>query len=129
VSELSGKTKTEKVKKKFRQRLSQFQDFINVIRPKPDFKGKIKQFVNPENPQTITKLSPSQADAIAIANFVSVAFPEFEPLKEFADELSKAYRNIDGWSTNKAIESLQSDKQERNLKLEFREQPDETGGK
>jgi len=88
----------------FEENLAKFKEFLNVIRGKVDIREKFSFLFQPSNIKTASNLTLSQAEFVADAYFVTKYFPEFQPLKDLAIELSETAVSIKGKRVDQAID-------------------------
>jgi hypothetical protein len=93
---------------KFEEVLEQFKVFMAIITGKGDIRDRINLLLNPQNPQTASKLTISQVDYLRNSIWIANQYPEFEPLKEDSLELAKSMISHEGWGVDKTIQLEES---------------------
>lgn len=105
IQKIKKKTKKvlEKVKGFSSEELSGFEQFLNVVRGKADIKSRIRVILDPDNLKTTTQLTGSQVDFVALSHFVADEFPEFEPVRTFAELFCECNVSRGGWGVDSSI--------------------------
>lgn len=93
----------EQTKEGFQENLKRFEDFLNVVRGKVDVKSRLMLLLNPDNIKTSTRLSRTEVDFVALSHFVAQEFPEFEGLREFANQFCECAISKEGLGREEAI--------------------------
>ena len=94
----------------FEENLNKFKQFLEVIRGKVDIREKLSFLFQPSNIKTASRLTISQAEFVADAYFITKYFPEFQPLKDLADEVAETAVSIKGQRVEEAIRFQQASK-------------------
>ena len=94
----------------FETKLNQFRQLLNVIEGKGDLKQRLAFLLNPEQPLTSSRLSPSQVEFVTDAYLAADYYPEMEPLKELARILLLAQISVKGEGRKEAIDWEQASK-------------------
>lgn len=99
-----------------REKLS-FRELVELFKGSQDVVKRANVILNPLKPQTSTNLSDSQVDFIAISMSITKYFPEFEPLKDFADQFLLASVSKGGWGVDRMIQHEQAIAEKRMVQL------------
>lgn len=88
----------------FQENLQRFKRFLDIVKQKTDIKSRVALLLNPDKPQSSTRLTASQVDFVALSYFSAKKFDIFEPLKEFAEEFCLSAISLKGLGREEAIQ-------------------------
>jgi len=97
---------------KFKEKLSQFKLFLDVIRGKEDIRQKLSFLFQPANIKTASRLNQNQVYFVSDAYTLAKFYPEFEPLKEMSKELMEAMISHKGLGREEAIKFQQATREQ-----------------
>lgn len=100
----SEKEKSKTLKSKFKEKLQELREVLNVLKDKEDISQKFSFLFDPKNIKTATRLSQSQVEFVADAHTAKTFYEEFNPLKILAVEVSECAISHDGLGRKDAIE-------------------------
>jgi hypothetical protein len=103
-----------------KDKIMQFKEFVDVVRPREDPKIRPNLILNPENPLTTSNLSELEIEFITDSYFIAEQFPEFQPLKDYATLYLRACASKNGWAVDKVIEFEQAIGEKRMIGLGFK---------
>lgn len=86
----------EETPEKFHTFLDRLEKVLQVARGRVDIKSRLNLLLDPDKPQTSTYLSAGQVLFVANAHFTGNAFPIFEPLKDYANQLELSLISYEG---------------------------------
>jgi hypothetical protein len=104
------------------KKLNLFDRLIKIIRGQEDFKNKVKLILEPDMPQTSTKLNPNQIDFVSTSIFIADYFDEMKPLRDYAIEFCRTSESNGGWGVDKVIQLEQAIGEKRMLQLGLKPQ-------
>jgi hypothetical protein len=94
----------EKDPKAFDKTMMQLKALFDLIYRKEDVRNRLSSILDPENPQTSSKLSADQINFINDAFFLAKQWPQlYEPLKAYGDEVLLTMLSEKGYGVEKAI--------------------------
>lgn len=108
-----------------KDKLSSFRDFLDVVRGKEDAKIRPNMILNPENKLTTSNLSEIQADFVTNSYFIAHYFPEFEPMRAYAEIYLQANESKSGWGVDKIIEYEQALGEKRMIQIGLKPNQDQ----
>jgi len=86
------------------KKLNFFERFLNILRGRVDVQTRTEVITDPKKPQTSSYLTESQAEFVTESFWLNKTFPgEFEPVKEYADNLLLSVLSIKGRATENSI--------------------------
>ncbi len=86
--------------------MQRFKGFLDVVKGKVDIRSRLDAILNPDNPQTSSRLSESEIDFVMDAYWLAKTFPVFKPLKDLADELLLTKISQQGLGRQEAIQFM-----------------------
>lgn len=97
---LSKKEESEQ----FSEKMNRLQALFNTIKGKTtDVKSRVRLILDPDNIQTSTRLNSSQVDFVSLSFFLAERFPEFVPLREYAEHFMKTNISLRGGGVENVI--------------------------
>lgn len=115
-------SKLEEVKEAFEDKLNRFAKFINIVKGNQDLNLRANLILDAKKPQTSSNLSTNQIDFVSISYFVADAFPELQPLKDFATEFLYTSLSKEGWGIDHIIAYEQAIGEKRLMQLGLKTQ-------
>ena len=117
MSVLSNTATPETEKRDPKDAMSRLKELVEIIKNRPDIKKRISLILNPDNPQSSTKLTNDQVNFIALAHYLGKAKESiFYPLHEFAVEFEKSSLSLNGFGIESAIALEQAINEQKLLK-------------
>lgn len=92
------------LKEKFKEKLDQLKQILNVLKDKEDMAQKFSFLFQPRNIKTASRLSTSQVEFLADAHTSRLYYEEFEPLKQLSIEVAESTISHKGLGRKDAIE-------------------------
>lgn len=117
---ITVETEKEKPPDDWKQKLTKFKEFLNVVQGKVDIRRRLDAILNPENIQTSTRLSHAEIDFVVDAYWLANTYPTlFMPLKDFANELMYTKISDQGLGRQEAIQFISAQESGKLLKEIF----------
>lgn len=92
------------MREKFKKKLLELKQVLNVLRDREDISQKFSFLFQPKNIKTATRLSSSQVEFVADAHTAKAYYPEFEPLQFLSIEVAECMVSHKGLGRKDAIE-------------------------
>jgi len=109
IPEIAPTSKTEEeVSEEDFKLLMRVAKAIQILMGKEEITKQLKPLVNPENLQTMSRLSDAQVDFVADAHWLANQWKCFEPLKELADEICETEISAQGKGRQEVINFIGS---------------------
>jgi hypothetical protein len=102
------KTETEDVTEEDLRLLMRVAKAIHYLMGKEEITKQLKPLVNPDNLQTMSRLSDEQVDFVADAHWLASQWECFRPLKELADEICETEISTHGKGRQEVINFMGS---------------------
>lgn len=108
--------KAIQIKEHIGERLS-FKEIVELVKGSNDIQKRANVILSPKLPQTATNLSSNQVEFIAISYAIVEDFPQFQGLKDYADQFLLTSISKEGWGVDRMIAHEQAINEKRMMQL------------
>jgi hypothetical protein len=88
----------------FKKTLGKLKQILDVVFKKEDVRNRLSSILNPEKPQTSSRLTAEQVNFVKDAYWLAKQYPDlYLPMKDYADETLLTQMSEKGWGTEQSI--------------------------
>jgi len=113
----------EALKLSWDEKLERFKKFLDILRGKVEIRSRLAPLLEPSKIQTSTRLSANEVEFVTDSYFFAKCWPEFQPLKDFANEFCYTKISHEGLGRLEAIQFVGAVEQTKLFKALFEAPP------